>query len=217
MSGALNYGVFPWPDDAIAFMRDQRRLGVSHTMIANQLSAQYQHPLSRNAVIGKCQRLGILGPSREAAQTAAKLTRALRSAPVRKHISAKERVLPDAVATRRVADLIRAEKREVAPAPHRPDSDEIAAAPCCLMQLKASSCRWPLNRKADDGQALFCANTALETGSYCSGHASRAYTRVISKDQREAERLTGDRHRAQARAAGMTDRVFGFGMTKRFA
>lgn len=217
MSGALIPGVFPWPEEAVAFLREQRKAGTSHTIIAKQLSAKHSHPLSRNAVIGKCLRLGIEGPSKDALRAAAKITQAHRGVPARKYLSAQERSLPGAVATRRVVDLIRAEKRESAPKPDKVDPDSIAVAPCCLTELTHSSCRWPLNRKAADGQTLFCNNGKLASGPYCSGHAARAYTRVISKDQREAERQTLARHRAEARAAGLTDRIFGFGMTKRFA
>ena len=173
MSGALIPGVFPWPVEAVTFLREQRKAGTSHTVIANQLSAKYGHTLSRNAVIGKCQRLGIEGPSRDAQQAAAKINRA-RMSPS-KFLTAAERVMPEAVATRRVVDLIRAEKREAEPSPRRADPDALATSPCCLLDLRSASCRWPLNRKAADGQALFCNNDQEDGSSYCGGHRKIAH------------------------------------------
>jgi GcrA cell cycle regulator len=41
-----------------------------------------------------------------------------------------------------------------------------------LMQLKASSCRWPIG----DSPFLFCARTVAERRSYCLHHCAKAYT-----------------------------------------
>lgn len=207
---------FPWPPEAIDMLRELRGAGMSCSQVAARLSAKFGHPLSRSAVIGKAHRLNIEGPSRIAVDAVAKIERA-RNAPPKKFLSSRERIMPDAVATRRVVDLIRAEKREAAPAPNHSNPDDLAASPCCLIDLRSSSCRWPMNVKAPDGQALFCNNDKLDSGSYCEGHAKRAFSRVINREQRADERRMLEQRRQEAHAAGLRDRVFGFGMAKRFA
>lgn len=215
MSGANNPANFRWTPEAIENLRKWRAEGLSSSQISTALAKEYRSPVSRSAVIGKLSRLGIAPPSRQASQVAAKINGARQTMPPRRFLSAQERTLPEAVATRRVVDLIRAEKREQAPKP--PVAEVASPSPCCLLDLTPRSCRWPIATPAPDGQVQFCNKDHQGNGPYCAGHAKRAYTRTITNEQRAEEKRRLERHRAEARAAGLTDRLFGFGMMKRFA
>lgn len=218
MSGANNPANFVWSPEAIDILRELRTRGFSSGQISTELAKKFRAPVSRSAVIGKLSRLGIEGPSRDAQRASAKIERARLSPPKFKAAKTpKERVSKDGISERRVVDLIRVEKEKRAAAPPAVDPDAMAVAPCCLLDLRNASCRWPINRTAPTGETQFCNNAKLDAGPYCAGHAARAFNRVISKEQREAERGQRDRHRAEAYAAGHRDRVFGFGLAKRFA
>jgi hypothetical protein len=51
---------FAWPDEAIEKLKKLRSEGITNLQIARDLSSIYNYPISRNAVIGKSRRLGLL-------------------------------------------------------------------------------------------------------------------------------------------------------------
>lgn len=204
---------FAWSPEAVADLTKWRVAGLSCRQIAADLARKYSGPVSRSAVIGKAYRLGIEMPAERK-----KVTIALNNTTRKpKAVTAKARVSKDQIAERRVVDLIRTAKEGHAAPPPAVDSDAIAAAPCCLTSLRSTSCRWPLNRTADNGETLFCDNDKVEGRAYCEGHARRAYTKTQSADQKFADQVQREQRRAEARAAGRRESLFGFGMNKRFA
>lgn len=204
---------FAWSPEAVADLTKWRLAGLSCRQIAVDLARKYQGPVSRSAVIGKAFRLGIEMPAERKRVTIA-LNDTRRKPKV---VAAKARVGKDQIAERRVIDLIRtAKETRAAPAP-AVDPDTIATAPCCLTSLRLASCRWPLNRTADNGETLFCDNNKVEGRSYCEGHAKRAYTKTQSPEQKFADQVQREQRRAEARAAGRRESLFGFGLNKRFA
>lgn len=182
---------FAWSPEAVADLTKWRLAGLSCRQIAVDLARKYQGPVSRSAVIGKAFRLGIEMPA-ERKKVTISLNNTTRKP---KAVTTKARVGKDQIAERRVIDLIRtAKEARAAPAV---DPDTIATAPCCLTSLRLASCRWPLNRTADNGETLFCNNDKGEGRSYCEGHAKRAYSstpesREAYRKRREADERTWD-------------------------
>lgn len=204
---------FNWSEPAVADLTKWRVQGLSSSQIARDLSTKYSAPVSRSAVIGKAYRLGIEMPAERK-----KITISLNNTTRKpKEVTAKARVSKDQIAERRVLDLIRTEKEKRTAPPPAADPDMIATAPCCIDALRLMSCRWPLNRTAGNGETLFCNNDKVEGRSYCEGHSRRAYVKSQSPEQRRAAQIERDRHRDEARSAGLQSYIFGFGMAKRFA
>lgn len=213
MSGANNPRNFAWTPEAIGCLREWRATGLSSGQISTELAKKFRTPVSRSAVIGKLSRMGI-----EMSAACKKVTIGQNNlARKPRVVTAKARVSNDQIAERRVVDLIRTEKEKRTAPPPAVDPDTIATAPCCIMGLTHASCRWPLNRAADNGEVLFCNNGKVEGRSYCEGHSRRAYTKTQSAEQRYADQLSREQRRAEARAAGRRESLFGFGLNKRFA
>ena len=211
---------FSWPEKALADLRQWKALGWSSNQIAKQLSAEYRAVISRNAVIGKCMRMGIPTMSKEAVSATVRSSNARRAAKPVKEPAAVVRLQSQAVAIVRGSEPQAARKMpelaEVKPEPVHPDT--IAVAPCCIEALTLASCRWPLERTTGHGEILFCNNPKAETGSYCEAHAKRAFAKTQTKPQKLAASVERDRNKAAFRASGGRDgHVFGFGMSKRFA
>lgn len=213
---------FSWPESAVADLRKYRAEGLSCTQIAHRLSTQYRASISRNAVIGKCARMGIVmsDNAKSATFSLGSVERARKQPKTPK--TPKEWVYADAIRERRAADLIRVSQAEKAakvvqlPAKLQ-HPDEIAVARCCLEALALSSCRWPLERTAPNGETLFCANEKVMGRPYCEGHTKRAFQKSQSPEQKRAAQEELQRNRALAQAAGRSNSFFGFGASKRFA
>lgn len=54
---------FVWPPEAVARLRELRQAGVAFSECTRALNAEFGATLSRNAVIGKAQRIGLCQPS----------------------------------------------------------------------------------------------------------------------------------------------------------
>jgi GcrA cell cycle regulator len=136
---------------------DQLRNCVVAGLTCSQIAAEIG--VTRNAVIGKINRLG-LSPARPAGVPA-------RPCP--------PRVRPPRLSTqRRLLRLISSK------APGIADDVTLALATvdstqrCSLLELAQGKCRWPIN---DPGTVdfAFCGNEAIAGFSYCAGHARIAY------------------------------------------
>jgi GcrA cell cycle regulator len=116
--------------------------------------------VTRNAVIGKINRLG-LSSGRGRGAIPGRMRAARMRAPARP--SRMARVL------RAVAAVPPAEPVAAIKAP-----PVEGARRCSLLELASGGCRWPLGdpRNADFG---FCGNDAIAGFSYCAGHLRMAY------------------------------------------
>ncbi len=136
---------------------DQLRNCVAAGLTCRQIAAEIG--VTRNAVIGKINRLG-LSSGRPPGVPA-------RSSPPRVR-------RPRFSTQRQLLRLIGAEALSVA--------DEVTLAPapvdstqrCSLLELAPGKCRWPIN---DPGATdfAFCGNEAIVGCSYCAGHTRMAY------------------------------------------
>ncbi len=139
-----------WTSQRVEQLRNCIAAGLTCSQIASKIG------VTRNAVIGKINRLG-LSTGRPAA------------------VSARPQVRHQRPSIRpRLLRLIGAEALSVA------DDVMLAPAPvesihrCSLLELARGKCRWPIN---DPGAAdfAFCGNEVIAGFSYCAGHARMAY------------------------------------------
>ncbi|HXX07527.1 MAG TPA: GcrA family cell cycle regulator [Pseudolabrys sp.] len=131
--------------------------GLSCAQIANEIG------VSRNAVIGKVNRLG--------------LSRGRNPAAPRPR---RERSIPR-VLTQRLALRALFTSEPIA-------ADVVSAEPCSLLNLAPHKCRWPING-VDTVDFIFCGNTTVDGMSYCAGHARIAYR--VSSNRPQAIRAVG--------------------------
>jgi GcrA cell cycle regulator len=143
-----------WTTERIALLKNLMDAGLSCGQIAREIG------VSRNAVIGKANRLG-LSRFEKPGQTGTRKNR---------NIAAKHRTLRTLWA-----------KPQVAPA-EAVDS----VSRCSLMELREWHCRWPCGdpNSKDFG---FCGNPPVDGLPYCSAHARIAYrpgTRAVARQLR---------------------------------
>ncbi len=151
-----------WTDERIATLKHMWQDGHSAGRIAIELGG-----VTRSAVIGKVQRLGLAGRSTRVTRPPGRpRTTTLRVPAPRLRPAARSLA---AVQTREVVSA------PIAPEPPPVDTpDDVAPSRCSLMDLKRESCRWPIG---DPGEADFgfCGGKAVDGLPYCAHHAGRAY------------------------------------------
>jgi GcrA cell cycle regulator len=150
--GSSSPGGGTWTPERVEQLKILTDAGLSCAQVARRLG------VSRNAVIGKLNRLGLsrgrppAGPRAAAAQSAAPRLRR-----------------PPIMAQRQILRAVYAE------APPAAEDTVIAGdGRCSLLDLAKGKCRWPIS---DPGAAdfAFCGNAAVHGLPYCPGHARMAY------------------------------------------
>jgi len=146
----------PWTDEAVENLRRLALEGMSASGIAAALGAK-----SRNAVIGKANRIGIRlnGDGRESARPGAPARRppAAVAEPAR---GPRTRALPPEPASKRPWTFADA---EVGPMRRLRFAD-----------IREFACRWPLG-DPKSGDFAYCGLQPAEGRSYCAGHCRLAY------------------------------------------
>lgn len=163
-------GITPWDRETIDTLHwlYHRVPLLSAAQMAAELNALQGTSFTKNAIIGKCRRLGldgtperVLEKRREAARAAARASAALRRA-ARKARQEPPESFQEA-----------AEAFDDDPPPVPP------AAPTSLrrqVDIPAHPCRWPLNSPPKgSGQFLFCEQPAAPGQPYCHEHCEVAY------------------------------------------
>jgi GcrA cell cycle regulator len=135
-----------WTAERVALLRNYANAGLSCAQIAAEIG------VTRNAVIGKLNRLGLSrgrsGPGPRAAT--------VRRHQTRPQVLAQRLALKAVFASELIADHV------------------VSAEPCSLLNLAPRKCRWPIS-VVDAPDLTFCNNVAAEGWSYCVGHARMAY------------------------------------------
>jgi GcrA cell cycle regulator len=145
-----------WNPERVA----QLRAFVGAGMTCSQIAAEIG--VTRNAVIGKINRLG-LGPGRPAAALG-------RTCPPRTR-------RPRLPSQRQLLRLISADALLLDGATRQAGSVDSTQS-CSLLDLGQGKCRWPVNERPNGGNAadfIFCGNEVIAGFSYCAGHARMAY------------------------------------------
>lgn len=134
-----------WTAERVALLRSYASAGLSCAQIAAEIG------VTRNAVIGKLNRLGLSrgrsGPGPRAVT--------VRRQQARPQVLAQRLALKAVFASEPIADNV------------------VSAEPCSLLNLAPRKCRWPIS--AEMSELTFCNNIAAEGWSYCAGHARMAY------------------------------------------
>ena len=134
-----------WTTERIALLKSYVSAGLSCAQIAGEIG------VTRNAVIGKLNRLGLS----RGRSPAAPRPRSVIS-------SQRPRVL-----IQRLALQARFESEPIA-------TDIVSAEPCSLLDLAPRKCRWPISA-SDTAAFEFCGNITVDGMSYCAGHVRMAY------------------------------------------
>lgn len=151
-----------WDDDAMVEQMKALYLGGQPTSaIAKVLNKQFGATLTRNSVIGKLSRLGVVRSGSTSPTRAPKApvvrTEALRIVNARA-VAAKARV-----------------EREPAPPPDPiPERPQEGPGSATLLTLAAHMCKWPIGDPGTDG-FTFCGRQHPNEGPYCSHHRDIAY------------------------------------------
>lgn len=133
---------------------EQLKAGVNAGLSCSQIACDLG--VSRNAVIGKLNRLG-LARGRIAA---ARRTERIGAPRVRR---------PSIMTQRQMLSAVYAE----AP-PATEEVSVVSVARCSLLELAHGTCRWPIS-DPDAADFSFCGNTAVAGLPYCAGHVRMAY------------------------------------------
>ena len=161
-----------WTDDAVARLKVLWADGLSASRIARELGA-----MSRNAVLGKVHRLDLAA---RMARQRSDIPRRRKAWPPGPALGSFPRTVPRSNAA--AAYALAAD----APAPQPAPIDDIPAGQrCTLLDLTATTCRWPVG---DPGHRdfFFCGGKSLRGLPYCADHAARS--RASPRQAAERER-----------------------------
>ncbi len=142
-----------WTPERIEQLRNFAGSGLSSSQIAAEIG------VTRNAVIGKLNRLG-LARGRTAGGPA-------RTCPPR---ARRPRHSPQ----RALLQLMFAQAPSIASGAGAQFGPVESARPCSLFELAHGTCRWPVD-DPDANDFAFCGNEAAPGFPYCAGHTRMAY------------------------------------------
>jgi GcrA cell cycle regulator len=155
-----------WSSERIELLKRRLHAGLSCGQIAREIG------VTRNAVIGKVNRLGLSRPKdvidrqleqRRAARLARpKTARTWRSKRPRRNIFAQHEML---------AAFPRPQARA------EEDISIYSGCGCTLFELSQMKCRWPINNPGAKDFS-FCGNEPVKGLPYCLGHARIAYLSI---------------------------------------
>lgn len=149
--------IFQWPDEAVAVMRRMwSEEGASASLIANALTEKFCARVTRNAVIGKVNRLGFSKPEKKVS-----LARRTKKSAARRPLPVVKQSLTPA------APIV------VAPLPVDPIAENSALI--SLSDLREATCRFPIGDPRDEGFGFCGAPSPLVGSPYCAFHHRIAY------------------------------------------
>ena len=144
----------PWTPEITAALREKWDYGKSCTIIAKELNGEFDLRLTRNAVIGKVDRINL--PKR-ASSIKAVIARVGRKRHEPRPVKVKPPRLPSYYQAAAIFDSeIPQEQRKT------------------ILQLNEHDCRWPVG-EVGSPDFFFCGGQAEEDRPYCAGHCVRAF------------------------------------------
>lgn len=141
-----------WDTPTTEALASMWREGLSLTEISCRLSRQHGRTVTRNAIMGKIDRLG--------------LSRQNRQAPAEPKIPGKPGPKPKVL-------MATTFKAPPPPEAYKP-APEILTGTVRPVDLKACHCRWPVGDPGAD-DFLFCGRDKVEGKPYCPDHCEVAY------------------------------------------
>jgi len=160
---STNQSNSPWNAERVELLKRHFNAGLSCSQIAREIG------VTRNAVIGKMNRLGLSRP-RDVIAGQQEFRRAARLARPK---------TPPGPRPRRPRLSIFAQHEMLVAAFPEPqlrveDVPIVNGCGCTLLELSRATCRWPVSA-TDGADARFCGSTPIEGLPYCPGHARIAY------------------------------------------
>jgi GcrA cell cycle regulator len=142
-----------WTPERIEQLRNFASSGLSSSQIAAEIG------VTRNAVIGKLNRLGLARgrPAGGPARTCPPRARHPRQSPQRALLRLMFAQTPS-IASDAGTQFVPVE----------------STRPCSLIELAHGTCRWPVDNP-DASDIAFCGNESVAGFPYCAGHARMAY------------------------------------------
>jgi GcrA cell cycle regulator len=141
-----------WTDDTVARLKEHWAGGLSASVTADELDREFGGCVTRNAVCGKVDRLGLSAKHpRVVKQRAPRASRTPRQ---------KQRIAPSVFAA------------EPLP-PERPFEMPVEQR-CTLIELNAARCHWPVGDPAH-ADFFFCGGKPWAGSPYCAYHTRVAY------------------------------------------
>jgi GcrA cell cycle regulator len=151
---------------------------------ASQIAAELGLGITRNAVIGKVHRLGLAGRTKPAAAVQSRGKPKLVTRPV-----TDERSRPDLPYQAVVTPLKIPVKPYLTPVQQATDDVVIPFSErVTIMDLRESSCRWPMGDPTS-AEFRFCGvRTGMAGGPYCTAHARMAFQPAPDRRRERVER-----------------------------
>ena len=168
-----------WTADMVAALRAAVAQKMTASQIANALNSMFRLRLTRNSVIGKCNRLEIR-LSNKPKTAMFNLKRAQPSAPKPLRQSVQDRGGAGFVTTignRNALPLLPASNPPQTPYPRQPDPAPVLCTdgqPHTILSLPLGGCRWPC--RGFEKPFRFCGNVAGIDDPYCEFHARKSVT-----------------------------------------
>lgn len=131
-------------------------LPLSYAEVAKVLNDKFGTRYTRNATIGRANRLGLTCPWPKSKKTGPKAARQPKATPAQR---------PD-IAIRKAET-----GPKKPPEPYVPIETDIPPGTVPLLELGLDGCKWP----SGDGPFLFCNRPQHDGLVYCAGHAALAY------------------------------------------
>lgn len=148
-----------WTDDRVQQLKRLWGTGLS----ASQIAAEMDCGISRGAVIGKANRLGLSGR-----------TPGVKPGSIRKPRDTYSQITLRPVRSRIAAALAQAVAVDIDPQPQH-EAEIIPFAPrCALVDLTDTNCHWPIG-EPNEADFHFCGGKALDGVPYCARHVRLAY------------------------------------------
>ena len=141
-----------WTTERVELLRSYASAGYTCLQISREIG------VTRNAVIGKLNRLGLTtGPRvKRAREGGSERTQHPRPMTQRRILRAVHAATPSVDGATAVPVVV------------------ASSAPCALLELTHAKCHWPIGG-ADARDFSFCGNAVVAGLSYCAGHARMAY------------------------------------------
>ena len=146
-----------WPSEHSDTLRDYFRKGMSYAEIARQINARFGTAYTRNAVIGRAKRLGLVVAEWIASPSLAPYL------PGEAPVSPRRAVLPN---------LNVPPKSAMKPAAHvKLRCVGVQPRLIQLVELEPADCRYPYGGDKDGEEIAFCGHPCQSGSSYCGPHA----------------------------------------------
>ena len=162
----------PWSPRLTRVLRRMWRGGCTARQIANALNERYGLTLTRNAVIGKLHRMGMMGERRKPRQRPARVSQRQASRMLSR--AQRHRTAPRPAPVKAMPAAPAPVRQQSAPAPssHRRGVTDI-------MKLKPGMCRWV---DGDRGAWVWCG-APTDGGSWCEHHRAIVFRKTKEEKQ----------------------------------